>query len=88
MQLINGEFISTECDSIIKKSKVDKKERRDNMVQTKKNDKKNNPDDLDEQIRKRAYEIFKDKSENESDDLSDWLQAEKEIKNLKSSKKK
>ena len=58
------------------------------MVQSKKNIKKNNPDELNEQIRKKAYEIFKKKPEGKGNELSDWLQAEKEIIKSRDSKEK
>ena len=38
------------------------------------------PQNLDEEIRNRAYEISQERGEKEGDSKSDWLQAEKEIK--------
>ena len=51
------------------------------MPRTKKTTaKKGSLTNLDEDIRKRAFEISQQRNENEGDELSDWLQAEKEIK--------
>lgn len=47
---------------------------------TRKRIKKIDPKKLEEEIRKRAHEIFLARGEAEGDALSDWLQAEKEIK--------
>ncbi len=38
------------------------------------------PEKLVEEIRKRAHEIFLERGDKEGDALSDWLQAEQEIK--------
>lgn len=38
------------------------------------------PDKIYEEIRKRAQEIFHERGNKPGDALSDWLQAEKEIK--------
>jgi len=42
--------------------------------------KKIDPEKLDEEIYKRAHEIFLERGDKPGDALSDWLQAEKEIK--------
>ena len=42
--------------------------------------KKIDPEKLEEEIRKRAHEISLERGEKHGDTLSDWLQAEKEIK--------
>ena len=47
---------------------------------TQKTKKKIDPQKIREEIRKRAYEIFLERGEKEGDKLSDWLQAEREIK--------
>lgn len=50
-------------------------------VKTTAKKKKNiDPKKLDEKIRKRAHEIYLSRDDEEGDALSDWLQAEKEIK--------
>jgi hypothetical protein len=38
------------------------------------------PKELEEEIRKRAQEIFLERGDEPGDALSDWLKAEKEIK--------
>jgi hypothetical protein len=38
------------------------------------------PEQLEAEIHKRAHEIFLERGEKEGDALSDWLQAEQEIK--------
>jgi hypothetical protein len=38
------------------------------------------PEQLEEEIHKRAHEIFLSRGAEEGDALADWLQAEKEIK--------
>lgn len=37
------------------------------------------PPDIEEQIRKRAYELFEVRGREEGHELEDWLRAEKEI---------
>ena len=58
------------------------------MAPIKKTTKKTEEKDLNEQIRKKAYQIFKNRSEAEGDEFSDWLKAEKEIVTGRSSKEK
>ena len=50
------------------------------MPRPKKITKQTNPENLNEKIRKRAYEISQERGESEGNGLSDWLKAEKEIK--------
>jgi hypothetical protein len=38
-----------------------------------------NPTDIDERIRRRAYEIYEQRDRIDGLDLDDWLQAESEI---------
>ena len=45
-----------------------------------KSDIKIDPQKIEEEIRERAREIFLSRGEGEGDALSDWLQAEREIK--------
>jgi hypothetical protein len=47
---------------------------------TAKTKKKIDPKKLEAEIRKRAHEIFLKRGDKEGDALSDWLQAEQEIK--------
>ena len=47
---------------------------------TAKKKKKIDPEKLVEEIRKRAHEIFLERGDKSGDVLSDWLQAEQEIK--------
>ena len=47
---------------------------------TAKTKKKIDPEKLEAEIRKRAQEIFLERGDKEGDALSDWLQAEQEIK--------
>ena len=35
--------------------------------------------DLQEQIRRRAYELYEERGKNNGHDLADWLQAESEV---------
>lgn len=53
------------------------------MAQSKKSSKKRktkeSPQKVEDLIRKRAYEIFLSRKGDHGDDLSDWLQAEKDI---------
>ncbi len=37
------------------------------------------PEDLQEKIRTRAYELFTQRGSSDGNDLSDWLQAESEL---------
>lgn len=39
-----------------------------------------NPGDYNDEINQRAYEIYLQRGENPGDDISDWLIAEKEVK--------
>ena len=37
------------------------------------------PIDLEEQVRRRAYELYEQRGKEEGHDLEDWLQAESEL---------
>jgi hypothetical protein len=39
-----------------------------------------NPDSLESEIRRRAYEIFLARGEGDGDDLADWLEAERIVR--------
>ncbi len=39
-----------------------------------------NPGDYNDEINQRAYEIYLQRGDNPGDDISDWLQAEREVK--------
>ncbi len=39
----------------------------------------NEPQNLEEDIRRRAYELYEDRGKGEGHELDDWLQAEQEI---------
>jgi hypothetical protein len=39
-----------------------------------------NPGDYNDEINQRAYEIYLQRGEKPGDDISDWLRAEKEVK--------
>lgn len=59
------------------------------MPKTKKTTtKKNSSQNLEEDVRKRAYEISQERGKGDGDELSDWLKAEKEIKAKKKTTKK
>ena len=53
------------------------------MTDTRRKYIKDDGDDLSVQIRKKAYEIFKDRAKEKGNEISDWLKAEKEIKDSK-----
>jgi hypothetical protein len=40
--------------------------------------------DLQEQIRRRAYELYEERGRENGHDLADWLQAESEVRQQKS----
>ena len=42
------------------------------------------PEDLEPQIRLRAYELYEARGRREGNDLEDWLRAEEEIKTVRS----
>lgn len=38
-----------------------------------------NPENLEEEIRRRAYELYQSRSREDGKDLDDWLQAKSEV---------
>ena len=38
-----------------------------------------NPENLEEQIRRRAYELYQSRSREDGKDVDDWLQAKNEV---------